>query len=176
MATKLDLTTGIVFLKTGITQPVGSGTAVGTLGGTLFSSATATATTGTIEETLMQYTLPANTLVTNGRGIRITFGGISAANANTKTFKLYFGATVIANTSFTVAAPNGATVNAIVTLLRIGATTQIAGGLVNITGVGGFAFGAPAETLSGTVLIKLTGTTPTASGDLTANFIVIEAI
>jgi hypothetical protein len=61
---------------------VGSGTTTALVGGTLFTSTTAAATTGTAEETLMSYTMPANTLAVNGRGVRITAWGSTAANVN----------------------------------------------------------------------------------------------
>jgi len=153
---------------------VGTGTAAATFGGTLFTSTTATATTGTIEETLLQYTLPANTLAVNGRGLRITVYGTTAANANSKTLKLYFGLTVL-NSLNTTSSGSGLVITG--TVFRTGASTQISGttGLTN-TGLAIIGGTASAEALSGTVLIKVTGTTPTLLGDITAQILLVEAI
>jgi len=157
---------------------VGTGTAVATLGGTLFTSVTPTSTTGLVEETLLQYTLPANTLTVNGRGLRITAECQFAANANTKTLKVYFGATAISNSQSVLAAPNAVPYTMSFTVFRTGAATQFSSGPHSSGGGTGYGvnFTNPAETLSGAVLIKVTGTGPTTIGDITANLLLVEAI
>jgi hypothetical protein len=59
--------------------------------GVLSYSTSANASTSNTETDLFSYTLPANTLSRNGMVIRVTAGGITAANANNKTVQLYFG-------------------------------------------------------------------------------------
>lgn len=138
----------------------------------LFSSTTSTPTTGTIEETLLSYTLKASQLAANGQGVRITAWGTVAANANAKTFKVYFGSTVVTVQAGTASAlPWTATA----VVVRATATTQVATGSGTFsTGVVNTSNTSPGETLSGTVLIKVTGTTPTLLGDLTQSGLLIE--
>lgn len=52
---------------------------------------------GAGEDDLITYSLPANTLAAAGDGLRITAWGNLANNANVKTIKFYWGATVIVN-------------------------------------------------------------------------------
>jgi len=169
----------IVTLAGGGTAPVisvGTGTATATLGGVLSTNVTATSTTGLVEETLMQYSLPANTLAVNGRGVRITVGGTFAANANTKTLIVYFGAATIGFSNSLVVAPNGVSYTGTFTVHRVSATTQTS------TTLHGVAFNVEArrtaatETLANAVIIKVTGTGPTTIGDITANLLMVEAI
>jgi hypothetical protein len=51
---------------------------------TLSVNTTAASSVGVGPTTLMQYTLPANTITTNGWGVRVRAGGVFAANANLK--------------------------------------------------------------------------------------------
>jgi len=57
---------------------------------------------GAGEDILMTYSLPANALNANGKGIRVTVYGTIANNANAKTVKVYFGSTVIYSASMTI--------------------------------------------------------------------------
>lgn len=141
---------------------------------TLFSSTTSTSTTGLVEETLLSYTLKASQLAVNGRGVRISAWGTTAANANNKTFRIYFGATVVqVQAGGASALPWFATA----TVLRASATTQVATGNGNFSGIAlNTSNTSPGETLSGTVLIKVTGTTPTLLGDLTQSGLLIELV
>ena len=45
-------------------------------------------------KTLQSFTLPADTLNSNGKGVKIRAWGTSSANANDKTLKFYFGAAI----------------------------------------------------------------------------------
>lgn len=145
-------------------------------GGLANAQTAATSTTATTSEvTLQQYTLPANTLATAGQAIRVYCWGTTAANAQNKTMKLYFGSTSIATP--TAATNNkGWYLEAIV--MRRTATTQgvLAKGLVDTTAVTPANTDA-AETLTGNVLVKCTGTNGTASsGDITAQGMITELI
>jgi len=106
---------------------------------------------GSGEDILMTYTLPANTLDTNGEFLEITVWGTTGESADTA-FKLYFGATVIQTIS--VGFGNEWFFNAKV--VRTAAATQTAmiggGGNSDYTNIQ-----KPTETLSNTVVIKCTG-------------------
>jgi hypothetical protein len=52
----------------------------------------------TTEDTLHTFTLPKNTLIVPGQRLRIRAWGTTAANADTKLLKVYFGSQVILNT------------------------------------------------------------------------------
>lgn len=138
---------------------------------------TTAASTGanTNETTLQQYTLPGGTLANAGDSVRVSCWGVTATNSNNKTMKLYFG-------SSSIATPTAATSNKgwrlTMTVMRRTATTQAvdSSGLVDTTPVTP-ANSDGAETLSGAVLIKCTGTNGTASsGDITAQGLLVEAI
>lgn len=77
------------------TIPIGGGE-VAKIGGMIYVNTTAVGTTAvTTEENLMLYTLPANTLLRDGQGVRIIAWGTNAANANTGIGRLLFGGTLI---------------------------------------------------------------------------------
>ncbi len=138
------------------------------------STAVATGAT-TAESTLLQYTLPASLLANPGDSIRIGCWGITGANTNNKTMKLYFGSVVIATAT---AATNNPGWNLRMNVRRRSATTPA----IDSTGQVDTTLVSPvnadgAETLTGSVLIKCTGTNGTASAaDITAQGLLVEAI
>jgi len=144
--------------------------------GVLHVNTTQAATIADTNETnLWQFTLPANSLNRDGVGLRITVGGTLAANANNKTLKLYFGATQLTALSST-ASGSGYRMSGLV--FRTGAATQRANGDVYV-GLGTFNVvqTSPAETLSGTVLIRMTGQNGVASAnDIVFNEAVVECL
>lgn len=131
-------------------------------------------TTG--ETDLMTYTLPANTLGTNGQALRITVWGTTAANANTKTLKLKFGATSV-TLNPTTTAPNAKDWRATAIVARTGAATQE---MITEACVGAVqdstTRSAPTETLSGSLVIKVTGQSGTASDDISQKGMLIEQL
>lgn len=156
-----------------LSVPLGSSTGYAVIGGRVCTSTTSAPTTGTSLETLATCLIPANALVVDGTGLKVKAWGTTAANGNSKTFALYFGATACA--SLTVALNNGTFVGE-TTILRTGATAQECGGTV----IGGTSVAAtrqtPAETLANAVAMTVKGTTPTASGDLTLRGLTVELI
>ena len=74
------------------------------------------------EDDLITYSLPANSLSANGKGVRIRAWGTAANNANAKTLKVYFGTQVILTTSLTINQVDTWKVEA--TVWRTGASTQ----------------------------------------------------
>lgn len=79
-----------------ILLPIGGALSSFRPGGVIHVNTTAVGTDAdTAEKNLMTFSLPANTLNANGKGLRITSKVSTAANANGKTIKLYFGAAAI---------------------------------------------------------------------------------
>jgi hypothetical protein len=168
-----------------LTEPAGTGTARASVGGTLVTGFDLTScgtaqlsNVGTSETDLCIYTMPANTLATNGNKVRITAWGAFAANTNAKTVRLYFGAAVLSTIVTASAAVSGWT--PIGTVLRTGAATQVAGGfgMAGATGAGSVGTQliavSPTETLSGAVVIKVTGQSGTAGADITLVGLFVE--
>jgi hypothetical protein len=133
------------------------------------------------EDTLATFTLPANSLITNGNQ-RIEYEGYlsNAANADTKRLRVYFGATVICDS--TAQAFNGAPLyfRAVVYLLTnttqkaqcVGVQPGSVGGAWNAAAGGGMNATTPAETTTGAVVLKVTGT----AGVANANDIVLKVL
>lgn len=145
--------------------PAGGGSGLYTPSGILTSSVTSAGTIAdTNETTLWTYTMPASTMNTDARGVRVSIYYTTAANANVKNGRLYFGATVV--DSRTGIADNGVKLLMSAIILRTAATAQLATG--NLQANGSMATPletTPAETLSGAIVIKFTGQNGTASAN-----------
>jgi hypothetical protein len=139
----------------------------------LFTSTTSVANVGTAETDLITYSLPGGTLSVNNQKVRITAWGGTAANANTKTIKIYFGA--VALRSFATTSQGSWIASGLV--VRTGASAQAGIGGVRFSTVAEVISGtSPSETLSGAVVIKVTGQSAVGSGDVTANGMFVEWI
>jgi len=141
------------------------------LGCVLETWTTPASNVGTTETTLATYTLPANTLSALGQKLHLVAWGSFAANADSKTIASYFGATKIST--------YGGSFNGIA--WRIDATVQVAasgqsGTAMSLTNGNTPAIltSSPAETLTGTVVVKVTGTSGTGSGDVTLDGAYLE--
>jgi hypothetical protein len=77
----------------------GTGTATYTPSGYLNVDVTSVGNVGTGIDTLITYTLPANTLANVGDGLEIECTGTGANNANAKTLRMNFGGTTLATNS-----------------------------------------------------------------------------
>lgn len=136
-----------------------------TVGGNLKVDTTTTGNVGGGEDSLISYTIPGNQLGVNGAFLEFRVWGSCAANSNTKDIKVYFGSTVLSDGGVTVL--NGVSWSAHGYIVRTGAATQTA--TCELTaGVGVLATStttSPAETLSGTVVFKVTGTSAIAPAD-----------
>jgi len=127
------------------------------------------------DDTLFSYTLPANAMDANGRTVIIDAFGKFAANGNNKTVKLWFGTSLVFSSG--VLTNNNVGWAARLIVGRTGAATQIGQG----TGMAGSTpFPVPippagTETLSGAVVIKVTGASPTtgAASDVVGNGMLI---
>lgn len=129
----------------------------------------------TTETDLITYTFPATSLSTNGDYVKVKAFGITGANANTKTMRLYFGTTVIASNDITTAPNNGDWVLE-GTVVRTGSNTQesTAHGIVGSTQQT-HSHSAHTETDSSSITIKVTGENAVATAsDITAKGLVIE--
>lgn len=122
---------------------------------------TAVGNVGAGEDDLITYSLPANALSANGKGIVIRVWGTTANNINAKTLKLYFGSAVLL--SFALVASIAGTWVIDATVVRSGSNTQEAVAHLVSVGVAGVAVTAvtvssPTQTDTSAVVVKCTGT------------------
>lgn len=156
-----------------VIQSVNSG-----VGGLINAQTAAVSTgTGTSEQVLQTYTLPANQLSLAGQAVRVRCWGTTGATANNKTRKLYFGASVI--TTATEAANAQNWVLDLVVMRTAAATQSVSGtGLAGTGGVTPISYiNQGTDDLTAGVVIKCTGTDGTsAANDITANGMLVEQI
>ncbi len=130
----------------------------------------------TSEKTLGTYTLPGGTLASEVEAVKITAFGTWAVGTDSRRIRLYFGSTVILDTNQVHNAASSWRISALV--LRDGAASQVAlgegivGADPTIDELRDLLSTTPAETMSGDIIIKVTGQN-TAS---TANTIVIKGM
>lgn len=145
----------------------GTSTTYAKVGGTLEVNTTAAGTPASTTETDLQtYSIPANSMATNGDSISFEMSFTTAANANTKRLKIKYGATTMYDG--TALALNGATITARGRIIRTGAATQnyyIEVQSNSVLLVATSAQGTAAETLSGAVTLKATGQNGTATAN-----------
>src|SRR3990167_2219846 len=113
----------------------------------------------------MTYSLAGGVLGTNGDYVEVIAWGTCGATANNKQIKLYFGATAIMTSTNSPANTVDWNIHAIIA--RSAATTQdtTANFMATSTFTNQNIRTTPAETLSGAVTIKCTGTA-TADNDI----------
>jgi hypothetical protein len=145
----------------------------------LTTDTTVVATSGTGEDNLTSYTLPANTLAVNGQSIRITAYGTQTGDAGNKTVRLYFGGlnigatpvpdTTHRNWSFACVLTRTTTTDSIlVTVANVGTNSATLGD--NSTAVS-----APSGVShSGTIIIKCTGQCVDGADTITQYGLVVE--
>jgi hypothetical protein len=146
----------------------------------IYSSVTPVGTgADTTEDTLMTYTMPANTLSANKMGIRVTAWGSGLSTADTTTVRCYFGSNVIVSKVLTASQAN--TWRAVFEVARTGATAQTGSGVIDNGGTASSLAcgrGTATETLSGAVTIKLTGErlVSSVSNSIVQNFMLVELL
>lgn len=130
------------------------------------------ANVGTAETDMSSYSMPGGTLSADGQVLQIIVWGTTAANANTKTGKVYFNGTEFARPIASAGNAFGwfsigyiirtaaTTVNA---FSRVGQGTAVIGTNESANDVAAIGITA---TLSGAVIIKVTGQSGTASNDI----------
>lgn len=138
--------------------------------GVILRSTTSAATGANTDETdLWSDTIPANTLATNGQAIRVRAWVNTAANANLKTVKLYFGGVVVAGN--VARATNNGTYYVEMLVLRTGASAQVGMGFwSDATACVANAPASLASDTTATITVKVTGT----NGSANANDIVFK--
>lgn len=131
-------------------------------------------TNDSTEDTLVTYSLPANSLDNTNRCLWIYAFGSLANNAHSKSVKLYFGAeivSILANVT-----PNiGWALEFLV--MKTGASTQVMSGQAVVgTTHGGCVTLTGAETDTAAIVIKVTGQTGTAAAnDVVCNGFIVSA-
>jgi hypothetical protein len=148
------------------------------VGGLINAQTAAVATgTGTSEQVLQTYTMPAGQLASAGQAVRISCWGTTGATANNKTRKLYFGASVITTATEAANAQNWILE---LVVMRTGSATQSVWGrgLAGTAGVTPISYVVQGtDDLTAGVVIKCTGTDGTsAAADITANGKLVEQI
>jgi hypothetical protein len=157
----------------------GTGAGAGAMTGTLNVQTTQVGNVGVGEDDLMSYSLPASSLVVTGRGVRWNASGALANNANAKTIKLYFGATMLTAACATSIAANWfATVH----VYRTGSSAQRYVVRLEVIDTGTNAVsniftaqGTLTQTESGAITIKATGEA-TSNDDIVQNTSIIEFV
>lgn len=145
---------------------VGTGGATAKASGVLYTVASGFGTPASLVETEgMNYTVPGGTLTATGQALHLRVYIAFAANANTKTVKVYFGATS-ATLNVTTTAPNGVIGVFDVVIMRVTAIAQF----LLVSGSCGTALQNPqlvvaTETLASNSLFKVTMTNGTASAN-----------
>lgn len=115
-ATVTDLVADTITVNAG----TGSGTYVPS--GAINLNTTEVGNVGVGEDDLITYTLPANSLSTTGKAVRVTVWGSGANNVNAKTIKFHTGATVVKTISLLTS--NVQDWEFIVYIMSTGANTQ----------------------------------------------------
>ena len=126
---------------------------------TLAVNVTAVGNVTTGEDDLQSYTVPAATLAATGDHLTFTAAGTFAATANNKRIRVKYGASTLYDTgALAITAASDWSLDA--TIIRTGAATQkcVVRFVASDAGVADSTdYSTAAETLSGTVVLKLTG-------------------
>lgn len=132
------------------------------MGGTLKVDTTTTGNVGAGEDNLISYTIPAAQISKDGDHIEFDVAGTFAANANTKRLKIMFGATTVLDTTSLIF--NGVAWRGHGKIIRTGSATQkittevtVGGTLLSAVNSTVTTYTTAAETLTGTVVFKVTG-------------------
>ena len=145
---------GVLSLRAGLN----TGTTVAKVGGTIWEDLTPVSNSGAVETNLMTRSVAGNVLGTDNDYLEVEAWGEIVAPSGNVTIKMYFGSTVIFNTTSLGLSAGAWRLKA--SIYRGSATTQVTvttydgevSALNNNTQVA-----APSETLSGAVTIKCTG-------------------
>jgi hypothetical protein len=167
-----------VRVERGFNPIFGFGATTARASGVLSVNTTQAATAANTTETdLWTYTLPANALDQDGKAIRVTTWGTTAATANTKRMRLYVGSTLVADNGATAA--NNLSWRHTVLIIRTGAAAQVNLGEYQIQNTVSATAGHVASTADTTaaITIKLSGTNGTAAAnDIVFRGALVEAL
>lgn len=124
----------------------------------------------TTEDLLKSFNLPANALDSVGRSINIYAWGSYGANTNSKTVKMYFGASTVTSTQTL----NGGGWALEMMVGKSASNVQrISGQIIAGTSHGGCTTGTGAETDTAAITIKVTGQDTTSAN---ANAVVLQGL
>jgi hypothetical protein len=142
------------------------------VGGVLYVDSGTNANGTTVETDLSTYTVPANTLAVNNQSLEFEAYITLTNNANTKTIKLYFG-----TDTWTMPTIGGAASTLYVRgrIVRTGSATQdvfYTASLNNTAPTN--VFSTATRTLSGTVVLKFTGQSNSASNDVKQELFIVK--
>jgi hypothetical protein len=154
-----------------------------TIGGVIFADTGPRVNSGAGETDLSTTSLPANSLSANSKGIKVYAWGTCANSAGSKIIRLYFGGTSVLGTLCTLTAATASERWYVEYILqRRDATNQRALGHVQtdengLAVVNRITTATPAETLSGAITIRSTGTAASGgASDIVQEGFCIEAI
>lgn len=154
----------------------GAGTDEPLAGGTLYKTATQRAgTTSEAIPTGYSYTIPANSMNAEGRGVKVTVG-LTSPNTNSKTIKIRYGGIAGDECITFTGTTNSSPMKFECVITRRSAANQIIhgtgtrGGTV-VTGV--MAFTTKDETAAHDVVLTISGAN---AGDVVAEYFIVEAI
>jgi hypothetical protein len=180
---KLINTDNVAVNQSNVTYINGNNVTDGTAYLNSFDTTSAT-TAVTSEEVLHSYTLPANTIAGN-RGMRVRATWTSAANANTKTFRIKLNGVTIYDSSAAVptdTAPNNGRIHTDFIIQRNGNTTGKVQGVATISTTGTSPVAVGVGQLTGLnwrndQTVEFTGQNGTASAnDIVLQAVIIDAI
>ncbi len=159
-----------------VKSTAGTGTAEPVMVGTISVNTTAVGNVGAGTDDLMTYSLPANSLSANGKGVRVKAWGTTANNANAKAITFQFGSTSVVSSSLAISQVGVWYVEVMV--FRTGANAQAyISELIN-RGVGNNANateGSATETDTSAITIKMTGV-GVADNDIVQKGMIVEFI
>jgi hypothetical protein len=149
----------------GMRMQAGTGTEVLDAVGQIETNLTQAGTdAGIDEDTIWSYTLPANTLATNGDAVRVTAWGTYASNGNNKTLKFKYDSATHLTTG--VQTYNGVAWRIDAIIARVGASSQDLNVMLNVSAQSpNVQFGTDAADLTGDTVIAITGENGSAVAD-----------
>lgn len=136
----------------------GSSYDVMTIGGVVTSNISSIGNSGIGEDNLIQYLLPANTLDVNQCFLEIDAFGTFAGNANNKRVRLYFGSTILLDTTLVAANAGSWSIHAKV--IRVNSNAQKSISTIissNASIVDSSSYIATTEDLTANIIVKCTG-------------------
>ena len=144
----------------------GASTVFGRVPCTIYQTTTDGGNTGAGEDDLWNQSIAASVLGTDGDSLRCVLDGITAATANTKRIRVYFGATTVFDSTAQIINNQPWTIDGYI--VRTGAATQKAAFRIVTSAMTLWTFvtySTPAETLSGAVTFRITGESGGAATD-----------
>ena len=130
----------------------------------------------TVENDAISYTLPANTLNTDGKALRITAWGKFAANGNQKNFRVYFGATEIQKQTVVGASLSPVMADILVVRDGVGSQKSISKTIASTTHSAN-QIDSLSEDETGDIVIKITAQNGTAAAaDIVVEGMIVELL